>query len=51
MNIKEITKLLEENGWYQVAQRGNRRHIEQHFQAGGVEINPTISKIKGGKNG
>lgn len=43
MKIKEIIKLIEENGWYQVAQRGSHRQFKHDTLKGRVTIAGKLS--------
>jgi len=38
MKIKEILKLLEQDGWYQVAQRGSHRQFKHREKTGRVTV-------------
>lgn len=38
MKIKEILKLLEQDGWYQVAQRGSHRQFKHPEKTGRVTV-------------
>lgn len=43
MKIKEIIKLIEENGWYQVTQRGSHRQFKHDTLKGRVTIAGKLS--------
>ncbi|MBR1942625.1 type II toxin-antitoxin system HicA family toxin [bacterium] len=38
MKIKEILKLLEDDGWFQVAQRGSHRQFKHNNKKGRVTV-------------
>ena len=38
MKVKEIIKLLEEDGWFMVAQRGSHRQYKHQIKKGRVTI-------------
>ena len=43
MKIKEILKLLEKDGWYQVAQRGSHRQFKHNEKTGRVTVAGKLS--------
>jgi len=43
MKIKEILKLLEQNGWYQAAQRGSHRQYKHNTITGRVTVAGKLS--------
>lgn len=38
MKVKELTKLLEEDGWYQARQRGSHRQFKHPVKSGTVTV-------------
>lgn len=38
MKIKEVLKLIETDGWYQVAQRGSHRQFKHNTKKGRVTV-------------
>lgn len=38
MRVKEIIKLIEENGWFQVRQKGSHRQFNHHTKRGTVTV-------------
>ena len=44
MKVKEVIKLIESNGWYQVAQRGSHRQFKHNELPGRVTIAGKPSK-------
>ncbi|NEZ02541.1 type II toxin-antitoxin system HicA family toxin [Wenzhouxiangella sp. XN201] len=38
MKVKELTKLLEEDGWYQARQRGSHRQFRHPVKLGTVTV-------------
>lgn len=38
MKIKEVLKLIEQDGWFQVAQRGSHRQFKHNLKKGRVTI-------------
>lgn len=43
MKVKEIIKLLEEEGWFMVAQRGSHRQYKHQIKKGRVTIPGKLS--------
>ncbi|MEI8129293.1 MAG: type II toxin-antitoxin system HicA family toxin [bacterium] len=52
MKIKEIVKLIEEDGWFLVAQKGSHRQFKHTIKAGRVTIagKPSDDMAKGTLN-
>lgn len=44
MKVKEIIKLIENDGWFQVAQRGSHRQFKHPVKQGRVTIAGKLSK-------
>ena len=44
MKVKEIIKLIEKDGWFQVAQRGSHRQFKHSVKSGRVTISGKLSK-------
>ena len=38
MKVKEMIKLIEDNGWFQVRQRGSHRQFNHHIKRGTVTV-------------
>ncbi|HET7487748.1 MAG TPA: type II toxin-antitoxin system HicA family toxin [Acidimicrobiales bacterium] len=38
MKVREVVKLLEDDGWFFVRQRGSHRHFEHPTKAGGATV-------------
>jgi predicted RNA binding protein YcfA (HicA-like mRNA interferase family) len=36
MKVRDVLKLIEEDGWYQVAQQGSHRQFKHPLKIGGV---------------
>ena len=43
MKIKEIIKKLEDDGWFQVAQRGSHRQFKHNIKTGRVTVAGKLS--------
>jgi predicted RNA binding protein YcfA (HicA-like mRNA interferase family) len=52
MKIKEVLKLIEEDGWFQIAQRGSHRQFKHKTKPGRVTIagKPSDDLAKGTLN-
>ena len=49
MKVRELIRLLEEDGWVFVRQRGSHRHFEHPTKAGGVTVPGNLGKeVKAG---
>ena len=44
MKVKEIIKLIEDDGWFQVAQKGSHRQFKHPVKPGRVTIAGKLSK-------
>lgn len=44
MKVKEVIKLIEQDGWFQVAQRGSHRQFKHNGKPGRVTIAGKLSK-------
>ncbi|MEP6743275.1 MAG: type II toxin-antitoxin system HicA family toxin [bacterium] len=52
MKVKQVIRLLEEDGWYQVRTRGSHRQFKHHSKSGTVTVSgkPSIDVPPGTLN-
>ncbi len=45
--VKEILKMLKEDGWYKIGQEGSHRHFKHPTKKGKVTVNKKPSEVLG----